>query len=100
MFKEQKLSGQNGNSATVSIKNWLLLDCLAFLNLIPIIGSVAYIVIILIIGFGTKTAISLKNRVIAALIWAGIWIVLTFIFSLLFGATIMDMVGELLPAMF
>jgi hypothetical protein len=40
--------------------------------LIPIIGSIVLIVIYLVLLFGSKTAPSLKNRIIASLIWVGI----------------------------
>ena len=89
MFDESRLGPQNGGSATVSIKDWFLLDCLGFLNLIPIAGSIAYIIIILVIGFGSKTAISLKNRVLMNLIWAVIGIAVSIVVSIIFGAAIL-----------
>ncbi|MCL1796726.1 MAG: hypothetical protein FWG24_00130 [Eggerthellaceae bacterium] len=77
MFNESKLAPTNGSSATISIKDWLLLDLLLLLNIIPIIGSIACLVIYLIIGFGKETAPSMKNRVIMTLIWCAISIVLS-----------------------
>ena len=85
MLKEEKLLEANGESAAVSIKDWLILDCLSLLNLIPVAGSAIYLVIILILGFGTETSISVKNRIKAALIWAGIWIVILTVAYLLFS---------------
>ncbi|MEG0217934.1 MAG: hypothetical protein RR655_06415, partial [Raoultibacter sp.] len=69
MFDETQLAPQNGTSATITIKEWLLLDCVSLLNLIPILGSIACIVIYAIIAFGSSTAISMKNRVLASLVW-------------------------------
>ena len=88
MFGEQALSHQNGKSATVGIREWLLLDCLSLLNIIPIVGSIAYIVIILVIGFGSSSAVSMKNRIIASLIWIAIWVILVVVIVLLFGSLI------------
>jgi len=98
MFKEQKLSGNNGNSAAVKVKDWMLLDCLALLNLIPIVGTIVYLVIILIIGFGSKTAVSVKSRIKAALIWAAIWLVVAFILSYFFGESLLQMVTAMVAA--
>ena len=47
-------------------------DCLGFLYLIPCIGWIAYIVILCILTFSSKTNKSLKARYQASLIWAGI----------------------------
>lgn len=85
MFNEEKLGVQNGTSATVSIKDWLLLDLVGFLSIIPIIGSIAAIIIYLVIGFGSSTARSMKNRVLASLIWLAIWLVLGLLFLFVFG---------------
>lgn len=72
MFDQSQLAMKNGSSATVSIKDWLLLDCLMFLNLIPIVGSIAVIVIYCVIGFGNTAAPSMRARILASLIWAAI----------------------------
>lgn len=85
MFDESRLAQENGVSSTVKIKDWILLDLLSFLNVIPIIGSIAYIVILCVIGFGNKSAISMKNRVIASLIWMAVGIVLSLLFLFAFG---------------
>jgi len=85
MFDETKLAAQNGVSSTVSIKDWLLLDCIAFLNLIPVLGSIAAIIIYLIIAFGSSTSLSMKNRVLASIVWIVIWIIITLIFLFVFG---------------
>jgi len=89
MFDERKLAPINGYSATVGIKDWLLLDLLSLLNLIPIIGSIIYIILILVIGFGSTTALSLKNRILATLIWMAIWIVLGILIGIFFGGVLL-----------
>lgn len=75
MFDESKLAASNGTSATVTIKDWLLYDCISLLNIIPIIGTIAALVIYAIIGFGSSAAPSMKNRVLASLVWLVICIV-------------------------
>lgn len=89
MFDETKLAAENGTSATVSVKHWLLLDCIQFLNIIPIIGTIAALVILLVIAFGGKSAISVKNRIIADLIWLVIAIVAFFIFTMFGGMALL-----------
>ncbi|MEG2933279.1 MAG: hypothetical protein RR842_06830 [Gordonibacter sp.] len=85
MFDETQLAPKNGTSATITIKEWLLLDCVSLLNIIPILGSIACIVIYAIIAFGSSTAISMKNRVLASLVWFAIWFVIALIFLFAMG---------------
>jgi len=94
MFNEQKLAPQNGHSATVTIKDWLLLDCLGFLNLIPILGTIAYIIIILVIALSGQTAVSLKNRVLANIIWMIIGIIVSIIVTVLFGGALAALISS------
>lgn len=89
MFDETKLADENGTSAAVSVKNWLVLDCIQFLNIIPIIGTIAALVILLIIAFGGKSAVSVKNRIIADLIWLVIAIVAFFFFTMFGGMALL-----------
>jgi hypothetical protein len=70
MFSNRDLSAKHGQSATMGFGTWMAFDCLALLNFIPIIGSIALIVIYLVLLFSDKTAPSLKNRIIANLVWA------------------------------
>jgi len=95
MFDEQRLAPQNGVSATVTIKDWILLDLLALLNIIPILGSIAYIIIILVIAFSSNTAKSMRNRVLANLIWAAIGIVVSIVVTVVFGSAIMSLISTL-----
>lgn len=79
MFENEKIAQENGVSATVGIKQWLLLDLVSLLNIIPIIGSIAAIIIYIVIAANSKTAPSMRNRIIMSLIWAAIFIVLSLI---------------------
>lgn len=85
MFDETKLAAENGTSSTIKIKDWLLLDCIGLLNIIPILGSIAALVLYLIIAFSSGTSPSMKNRVLASFIWMIIWLVIWFLFIFLFG---------------
>lgn len=85
MFDESKLAPQNGVSATVTIKDWLLLDCISLLNIIPILGSIVALILYLIIAFSSGTSVSMKNRVLASLLWFVIWIAVGLIFMFAFG---------------
>ncbi len=72
LFSENKLKRLNGVSARVTIGDWLKTDCISLLNLIPLFGSIAALVIFCILAFSSKTAASIKSRYLANLIWAGI----------------------------
>ena len=72
LFSENKSLRKNGMSARVTLGDWLRLDCLSFLCLIPVLGTIAYLVIYFIIAFSGKTAASIKTRVQANLIWSAI----------------------------
>lgn len=72
LFSENKLKRLNGVSAHVTLGDWMKSDCLSLLNLIPIFGSIAALVIYFILAFSSKTAMSLKTRYQANLIWAAI----------------------------
>jgi len=85
MFDESKLQMKNGVNAHVKIGDWMLVDCIGFLNIIPIVGSIAVLVIYLILAFGSKTAGPIKTRMQANFVWAaiilGIYIVLFIILA-------------------
>ena len=85
MFDESKLAPQNGVSATVSIKDWLLLDCIALLNIIPIVGSIVALILYIVIAFGSTTSVSMKNRVLASLLWLVIWTIVGLLVLFVFG---------------
>ena len=89
MFKEKDLAEKNGVSAYVRLSDWLKLDCISFLNFIPFVGSIASIVIYLVLAFSTDVSASVKSRIKANLIWSGIALVLSIVFLIIgFGATV------------
>ena len=74
LFSENKMARVNGTSATMKLGDWMKVDCLSLLSLIPCIGTIAYFVILCILTFSSKTNKSLKARYQASLIWAAIGI--------------------------
>lgn len=81
IFDEAQISNENGTSATVGLKQWLILDCIMFLNIIPVIGSVAALVIYLILAFGNRAAPSIRYRIMASLIWCVVAFILVIILT-------------------
>ena len=61
------------------------LDAIKLLGLIPIVGQLAVIVIYCVILFGSETAPSVKNRMIATLIWVVIGLVIGGLLLGIFG---------------
>ena len=76
LFNENRMARKNGTSATIRLSDWMKADCLMFLNLIPCIGSAAAIILYCVLAFSSKTAVSLKTRYQANLIWSAIVLVL------------------------
>jgi hypothetical protein len=72
MFNNTDLSARRGQSATMGVGTWMAFDCISLLHLIPILGTIAVLIIYLIILFGSQTAPSLRNRIVANLIWVAI----------------------------
>ncbi len=102
LFSETKMARINGTSATMKLGDWLKLDCLSFLTLIPCVGSIAYIVIYCILAFSSKTNKSLKARYQASLIWAAVGLALYLVLIIAvvamgasFGNLMQEIVGEL-----
>ena len=83
LFSENKLLRKNGMAARVTLKDWLKFDCLSFLSFIPIVGTLAYLVIYFIIAFSGKTSESLKTRAQATLIWSLVAIVIYIVLIIL-----------------
>lgn len=81
-FSDDNLIFQAGSSATITMKTWLLLHLLGFFNLIPIVGSIVWLVIYLMIGFRAETAPSIQNYIKLQVIFSVIGIVLAIIMTL------------------
>ena len=90
LFNNASLSWRNGDSATVSVGDWLLLDVIGFLNLIPIVGTVACLVLYIVIAANRETAPSVQNRIIVSLIWLGVWVFVILLFNVLVVAGVLN----------
>ena len=62
-FSNRNLSWKNGQSATVKIIDYFKLKLLSLFLLIPVVGSILYIVILYVIGFREGTAPSVANYI-------------------------------------
>lgn len=76
-FSNFNLSSQNGDSATISIKNWIVLQLISLLSVIPIVGSVVVLVLYIILAFRNDVAPSLANYLKAMLIISAVVLAIT-----------------------
>jgi len=62
-IKDMPQTTPEGLSETVSVKSWILFWCLSIMNIVPIIGTIAYLGILGYVGFAkdTKYSQSLRN---------------------------------------
>ena len=93
LFKENRMARTNGVSATIKLGDWLKADCILFLNLVPCFGSIAAIILYLVLAFSANTAKSLKTRYQAALIWSAIALalyVVLFVILIALGFSLAD----------
>lgn len=82
-MQEDTLWNKNGGSASVIVKDWLKLDCVMLLSIVPIIGTIAAIVIYIILAFHQSTAVSIKSRIQANLVWMLISLIISLIAALI-----------------
>lgn len=94
MFKNVELAQRNGQSATITIGNWFLYDLIGLLNVIPIVGSIASLVIYIMIAVSKQTAPSMRNRCILDLIYSLIIFIVMIIVLVMFGAVIMSAISS------
>lgn len=86
LFNGYDLAFKNGESATVSVGDWVKFGLLGLLNLVPIVGSLALLVIYVMLAVNRDTAPSMRNACIAGFILAGVAIALmTVLFVVAFG---------------
>lgn len=90
MFDNTKLAQSNGTSATIRIIDWFKLSLLSLIAVIPIIGTIVYLVLILKIAFGGNTAPSIKNYVLFQLIVSAIVLLICALAFAFFFPTIMS----------
>lgn len=95
IFNDERLAERNGDSCTVSLRDWMLLGCLNLLALIPIIGALALIVLYIVLAANDGTSPSVRNYLVAALIWTAIWLVVAVVLLLLYAAGVIDLSGLL-----
>ena len=76
MFKNDELKRKSGLSGTIGVGTWMAVDAIALLSVIPVVGSIAALVIYIYLLAAKATAPSIKNRIAADLIWVLIALVL------------------------
>ncbi|MBE5934131.1 MAG: hypothetical protein E7263_12020 [Lachnospiraceae bacterium] len=84
-MQEDILWNKNGGSATVIVKDWMKLDCVMLLSIIPIIGTIAAIIIYIVLAFHQNTAASIKSRIQANFIWLVIFLIISIIVAIIFA---------------
>ena len=94
-FSDKYLSDKNGDSASVFMKDWFLLDLLKLLTLIPAVGAIAYLIICIILATKEEIAEPIKNRIRLNLIYAVAGTVITIILIIVFGSTIAGVIAAM-----
>lgn len=89
-FSESRLSKQNGLSACATTKDFLKLECLNFICLIPIVGTITYLIVLLVLAFSDSTAISIKSYAKARLIMSLIATAACIVFLIIFLSIFMN----------
>ena len=90
IFNNENLSYKNGDSATVSVTDWILFDAIGLLNLVPIAGPIAAIILYVLIAANYDSAPSVQNRIIVNFIWLGVWLLAGGVLGLLVWAGVID----------
>lgn len=83
-FSNDYLSEKNGESATISLKNWFALWAISLVNLIPVVGLIVFIILYLKLGLKPTTAPSIRNYIKLCLIFTGIIAVVSVVYSAVF----------------
>lgn len=78
-MQEDRLWNENGSAAKITVKDWLKIDCIMLLSIIPVLGTIAAIIIYIVLAFDKSTAISIKNRIKADLIWMLIFFIISLV---------------------
>lgn len=60
-FGEKTYKQNNGTSAMISTKDWVKVLCLSFLDLIPFVGPVVYLIVNIVLAFKNGVAKSIQN---------------------------------------
>lgn len=96
-FADDNLTFQAGTSATITMKTWFFLRLLSLFNLIPLVGTIVWLVIYIWIGFRAETAPSIQNYIKLQVIFTAVWMVLSIILTLI-AVSIMPALMLLLPS--
>lgn len=91
IFNDEQLSQKNGDSSTVSIFNWFVYDLIKFLNVIPVIGTIAEIVLLIVIAATRGTSPTIQNRIIMDFIWLAVSLVVIILLVLLATAGVFSL---------
>lgn len=78
-MQEDRLWNKNGGSAKITYKDWMKLDLLGLLLLIPIAGPIMLIGIYIFLYVHKDTAESIRSRIKASLIWMLIYVIIAII---------------------
>lgn len=89
---EEQLIEENGTSARITISDWIKLDCIKFLSVIPVLGTIAAIIIYVILSNRNETPKSMQSRIRADIIWALIALIITIIIGIIFLIVYMRMI--------
>lgn len=84
MFNEDEMQIRNGMSATMTIGDWIKYMLLGLINIVPIIGPIAYLVICIILMVNKETNKSLRNFMLAGLIFGAVVFVISVIACAIF----------------
>lgn len=83
LFNEGDMRVENGLSAAVKVSDWIKLMCLSLLALIPVVGTIVYLILYLYLAFSQHTAESIKNYLKASLIVGAVSLVFVIVVVLL-----------------
>lgn len=94
-FSNERLSEKNGESATITALNWLALEALSLLSLIPYAGVIVFLILYIIIGVKATTAPSIRSYIKLNLIVSAIVVVIAIIIGVFFAEAIFSGAGGL-----
>ena len=91
-FSEVKMAERNGYSANIKLEDWLFLELLGLIAIVPVVGTIIFLILYGVLGFKKETADSMSsfiklNLIISLIIFAAVFVIGAFIggLSALFG---------------
>ena len=82
-FSNEQLSLKNGQSATISTLNWLALEVLSLLNIIPVVGTIIWLFLYVVLCTKGTTAPSIRRYIKLKLILTLIGLAISVVAGLL-----------------